>query len=113
MILSRRYKIKSARIEEIKKRGRIFRSLSFLVILLKDSGFKNPHFAFIISKKISKKAVVRNKIKRILSEAVRRSLYLVPENFDFIFLAKKGIEKRTQEEIFGEVEKFLKNLNDK
>lgn len=48
-------------------------------------------FGFIISKKISKKAVVRNKIKRLIAEEVRANLDKFENGFRGIFLIKKGI----------------------
>jgi len=48
-------------------------------------------FGFIISKKISKKAVVRNKIKRLIAEEVRANLDKFENGFRGIFLIKKNI----------------------
>ena len=48
-------------------------------------------FGFIISKKISKKAVVRNKIKRLIAEEVRKNLDKFENGFRGIFLIKKNI----------------------
>jgi len=52
---------------------------------------KDIKFGFIISKKISKKAVVRNKIKRLVAEEVRKNLDKFESGFRGIFLIKKGI----------------------
>ena len=48
-------------------------------------------FGFIISKKISKKAVIRNKIKRKICEELRKNLDKFPDGFRGIFLVKKNI----------------------
>ena len=55
------------------------------------TGEINKKFGFIISKKISKKAVVRNKIKRLIAEEVRKNLDKFENGFRGIFLIKKGI----------------------
>jgi len=52
---------------------------------------KNVKFGFIISKKISKKAVVRNKIKRKICEELRNKLDRFEDGFRGIFLIKKNI----------------------
>ena len=50
---------------------------------------EQPKFGFIISRKISKKAVVRNKIKRLLAEEIRKNLDKFENGFRGIFLIKK------------------------
>ena len=78
---------------------------------MEKNGEEKPRFGFVISTKISKLAVHRNRINRSLHEGVRRVLSLVPENYDFVFLAKKSIEKKSTEEIIKEVDLFFrKNL---
>lgn len=59
----------------------------------KEGGEQNldVKFGFIISKKISKKAVVRNKIKRLIAEEVRQNLDKFETGFRGIFLIKKNI----------------------
>ncbi|MBU2578838.1 ribonuclease P protein component [Patescibacteria group bacterium] len=63
---------------------------------------------FVVSKKISKKATVRNKIKRWLREAVRANLDKIRSGKDIIFFTKKGIEEKKFWEIKQAVEKLLK-----
>ncbi len=77
-----------------------------------DKKDKDLKFGTIISKKISKKAVERNKIKRRLMEVLGRNLEKFDEGKRILFLAKKevldikpeGIEKELKK-IFGWKEK--------
>jgi ribonuclease P protein component len=96
------------RIEEIKKKGKVLQDDMFGVIYLEKETETQPRFGFVISTKISKLAVHRNRINRSLHEGVRRMLNLVPGSFDYVFLAKKSIEKKSTEEIIKEVELFFK-----
>lgn len=83
--------------------GNLF-GVSFL-----EEGEEGNRFGFIISKKISKKAVDRNKIKRWLSEAVKKKLgNFEGKNLKMIFLVKRTILEKKQEEVEKEVEKFIK-----
>ncbi len=66
-------------------------------------------FGVIVSKKISKKAVERNILKRKIYESLRSFLYL-SEPLDIIVLALAGSEKLTQEEVDGELGQILKTL---
>jgi len=52
---------------------------------------KDVKFGFIISKKISKKAVVRNRIKRLIAQEVQNNLDKFEDGFRGIFLIKKNI----------------------
>jgi ribonuclease P protein component len=110
MILASENRLKGTdRIEEIKKKGKVLQDDLFGVIYLEKHEEEKPRFGFVISTKISKLAVHRNRINRSLHEGVRRVLSLIPENYDFVFLAKKSIEKKSTEEIIKEVDSFFRN----
>ena len=68
-----------------KRQNRKYFSLSFLP-------FSSLQVAFVVSNKINKKAVVRNKIKRRLKCAVQKNKETLGNN-KIIFFAKKEIEK--------------------
>jgi ribonuclease P protein component len=92
---------------EIKNKGQMYYSPIFGLLTLKKED-EEKKFGFIISKKISKRAVDRNKIKRYLSEAVRRSLKDIKEGTRGVFLVKREILNKKLEEIVVEVEKIFK-----
>lgn len=93
---------------EAKEKGEMVSTplFGFLIQKKQDSLKK---FGFIISKKISKRAVDRNKIKRLLSEVVRKNLDNFDEGIRGIFLAKKEILGKSLEDLGKEFEKCLKN----
>ena len=62
-----------------------------------------PRFGFIVSTKVSKEAVQRNRIKRAMGEAVRFELMHIKKGFDVIFLAKQISTKKSTDEIMREV----------
>ncbi len=69
-----------------------------------ENGESLSKFAFIISKKIDKKAVIRNKIKRSLARVLKEILIGIKPGYNFVFIVKKEILEKSQEEI----EKSLK-----
>ncbi|MEK7551524.1 MAG: ribonuclease P protein component [Patescibacteria group bacterium] len=85
-------------------------SLSFTIKYLKreDDGLK---FAFIISKRIDKKAVIRNKIKRNLAKGIEEILAEIVLGYNLIFIPKKEILEKNQEEIVKEVKEVFKLNN--
>lgn len=76
-----------------------------------ESNDKESHFGFIISTKISKKAVVRNKIRRTIAEVVRKNLNTIKNGLDVVFLIKPSAVKATKEELEKETyEVITKNI---
>lgn len=65
-------------------------------------------FGFIVSNKISKKAVLRNRAKRLLREMARGLLPKAKEGVDVLFLAKKTVLKVSFGELLTEAEKLFK-----
>jgi len=101
----------SKRIEEVKNSGRIIQSDNFGLAILKRDDNDPSKFAFVISTKISKLAVHRNRIKRSMNEGIRRNLRDIPKGYDFVFLTKRSIGGKTTEEIIEEVGNFFSRLN--
>jgi ribonuclease P protein component len=92
---------------EIKNKGKLFGSPIFGVLILKkEDEFKK--FGFIISKKISKRAVDRNKIKRRMAEVLKNNLDKFSLGTRMIFLVKKEILNKKIEEIEKEIVKIIK-----
>ena len=88
------------------KQGRIMGS-DFLFFKFFKNNLNTIRVAFIVSKKISQKAVVRNKIKRRLREVFRIYLSNLKTGYDLVFFTKKGIEKKCFGEIQAEVERLF------
>ncbi len=111
MMLSSNYRIKEkGKIDEVKNKGRLLQSENFGVAVLKKDNEDSPKFAFVISTKISKLAVHRNRINRSLQEGIRMSLSVIPKNYYFVFLAKKSIIDKSTEFIIKEANTFFKSL---
>jgi ribonuclease P protein component len=70
-----------------------------------------PRFAFIISKKIHRRAVKRNQARRLLTEAVRVFLPKIKPGEGGVFLVKKAIIGKEFVEIKNEVEEIFKKAN--
>src|SRR3990167_10143695 len=71
MALNKKNRLKKKRdFEDVFKKGKAVKG-NFLFIKYKKNELGVSRFGFVVSAKIAKKAVGRNKIKRILSEAVR------------------------------------------
>ena len=92
---------------EIKNKGRVSYSPFFGWLFNKEND-ELKKFGFIVSKKISKKAVDRNRIRRILSEIIRKNLDKFENGTRLVFLTKQEILGKKTEEVESEIKKFLK-----
>lgn len=101
-------KINFARIEID---GSMYQSKSFGMGMYNRNDDEPSHFGFIISTKISKKAVVRNRIKRIMSEVIRENLDKLKNGYDILFLIKHQAAKMSKEELEKETyATIIKNI---
>lgn len=92
---------------EIKNKGKIISSSLFGAICLVDET-EEIKFGFVISKKISKRAVDRNKIKRRLCEVLVKNLNKFKAGTKIVFLAKKSLLGADIEKIEEEIDKLIK-----
>jgi len=96
--------------DQVFKQGKSFKE-DFLFLKTKKNKLKEPRFGFIVSTKISKKAVVRNKIKRRLREIAKGSLVRLRPGLDVVLVAQKGIEEKEFAEIKEVCEKLFRKAN--
>ena len=95
--------------EKLFKEGKSFRE-KFLVLKINENNLNNNRFGFIVSKKISKKAVTRNKIKRQLREIIRKEINNYQKGFDIAVIALPDIESKSFEEMSQALECILKKV---
>lgn len=107
------------------KINRIKKKKDFEIIFKNSKSFKNKLFilrakknnldlcrvGLIVSQKVSKKAVVRNKIRRRLSKLLSERLKNIELGTDIIFIALSGIEKKEFQEIREGVDNILAKAN--
>lgn len=72
---------------------------SFLFIKYVRSDITVPRFGFIVPTKVFRKAVDRNRIKRVLSEVIRGYLKSVNDPQDVVIMVKKGKERDISQEL--------------
>lgn len=112
-MLSRRNRIgDSEMIGRLAKMGTVHRG-NLLLFRYAKKGGDASRFAVNISKKIDKRAVVRNRLRRQIHEALRLSLPSLRANFDVLISAKSTVAQRnpTFEELNQDIVAFINTLN--
>ena len=91
------------------KKGKSFKT-SLLVLKIMKNHLAENRFGFVVSTKVSKNAVVRNKIRRRLSEITKDKI--IPRNgaVDVVLIAYPGIDKKDFLEIKSSLEKILNTI---
>jgi len=79
------------------------------LLLARFNSHDQPRLGFIISKKNIKRAVERNRIKRIARDYLRLHQYELP-NLDIVFMGRKGLDKSSNEEIYQLLNKQFTKL---
>lgn len=80
----------------------------FLVLNAAENRLDYSRFGFIVSLKVSKKAAVRNRIRRQMREIVRTNIGAIKNGFDIIISAKPAAEEKSYKEISLAVKSALK-----
>ena len=107
-MLAKKYCLKRKRdFERVTKRGKKI-EIDFLVLKFLQNSLDVARIGFVVSQKVSKKAFLRNKIKRRLREIVKINLSNLEPGYDLIFFTKKGIIEKDFLGIKSVVKQILK-----
>ena len=105
-MLPPRHRLKRKKeIERVFKNGRGFKE-DFLILKVVKNNLKDSRFTFVVSPKVSKKAALRNKIRRRLSELVRLKIKKIKKGIDGVLLATPGLEEKD----FWEIEEAINKI---
>jgi len=110
-MLSRKYKLKKDNdFKKVFKQGENYQQ-EFIKIKVLKNDLAYSRFGFIIGKKISKKAVDRNKIERRLGEIVRLKLKQIKPGFDIVVLVNQEITEKNYQAIEKTLISLFKKVN--
>ncbi|KPJ54678.1 hypothetical protein AMJ47_03885 [Parcubacteria bacterium DG_72] len=91
--------------DQVFKKGKGFKE-DFLFLKLAKNNLKATRFGFVVSQKVSKKAFLRNKIKRRLRELAKKKLAKIKKGFDVILIVNRGLKDKD----FNETERMINKL---
>jgi len=91
--------------EQVFKRGKGYKE-DFLYLKINKNGLKISRFGFVVGKKYSNKATLRNKIKRRLRETVKILFPNIKKGVDVILIVLPGLNIND----FWQLEEIVKKL---
>jgi ribonuclease P protein component len=100
---------RAADLAYVRREGQAWRH-PLVVLLACPNGRSYSRFGFVTSRRIGK-AVVRNRVKRRLREAVRQQLADVATGWDCLFIAREPIAQAAYEEVATAVTQLLRRAN--
>ncbi len=108
-MLNKRNRISDKKIiQNLFDKGNLYRDKYFVFKYI-NSDSKDSQFAVIVSKKISKKAVKRNKIRRQIFEAIRLNIDMA-NNVTAIVISKARIQDAKYQEINDSIVQFFNQI---
>ena len=106
-MLSRQNRLKKKKdFERVFKQGKGFKE-GFLFLKTTKNNLPASRFGFIVSKKISNKAIIRNKVKRRLRAIIRKFLPQIKKGIDIVLITQPGIEKKSFIEIEEDITRIF------
>ena len=106
-MLSKKYRLlKKKDFENVFKKGKFINN-KFLYFKIIQNNQKNSRFGISISKKITKKAVDRNKIKRQIRNIIKQKIPFIKKNIDLVIISKKEINEKSFTQIEENINQIL------
>jgi ribonuclease P protein component len=107
-MLSKARKIKREDFPRNFKDGKTYNSLNISLFVSKNKTKSLSRFSFVVSSKVSKKAIKRNKLKRRGYYIINKNKKIIKNNFYVVLFFKKGSVNLNFKEINNEI-MFLLN----
>ncbi len=105
-MLAKKYRIERNQIQYILKKGLQDTSRLFIIRYIENKK-KFNRYCITVSRKIDTKAVIRNKLRRQVYEAIRTSNNQPKNHLDIVLIPKKNILKANFEEITQDIEEII------
>jgi ribonuclease P protein component len=107
-MLSRQNRLNKKELDFVFKKGSTFKKDFLLLKVIENKSDLPPKFSVVAPLKISKKTTQRNRLKRLMREALRREIGNVKKGVQAIFIALPEIQDKDLETIHDLIDKLLK-----
>ncbi|MFH1187773.1 MAG: ribonuclease P protein component [bacterium] len=83
---------------------------NFFNFKIKKNNLEQSRFCIIVSNKVDKRAVIKNRIKRQISEIIRLNMNNIKTGYDISVLAKSGLIDKDTKKIVCDYKEIEKNI---
>jgi len=105
--MERKYRLRlNADFKRVRRKGKSWAN-HLMVLCALPNDLEHSRFGFAASKRIGK-AVVRNRVRRRLREALRLRRAFIVDGWDVVFIARSGIGRASYAEMAQGVENLLR-----
>jgi len=109
-MLPKKNKIQKNDFKKIFSRGKAIHNNYFVILYLINNEINCPQAGIVISKKVGK-STVRNKIKRIIREFLRRKIKEIDNSIQLIIICKPAITNLEYNTLHKELNKSIDKIN--
>lgn len=88
-------------------KGRPFRATGLMMKVVRND-LDVSRVGFVVSTKVSKKAVIRNKLKRRMRDHMRKVIAVLPPGLDVVFVARPEAAKFDHAQVIGAMNEALR-----
>lgn len=92
---------------KVKLKQSTFLKTSLFTLKISGNHLPNNRYGFIVKKSIDKRAVIRNRLRRVLRSCIEEMLENIKTGSDMLFFVEKGIIDRKRDEIYKELNVLL------
>lgn len=103
-MFKKRHRLNTSEFKEVFNFGKSIKTSLFLV-KIKENNKKYSRFAVVVSKKISKRAIERNYIKRKFYHALKEVSSVFPKN-DYVFILNSEIKDIQYKDLMNKIKEF-------
>jgi len=104
--MERRYRLREDEdFQKVRQEGRSW-TQPLMILCVLPNGLSHSRFGFSVSRRVGR-ATVRNRVKRMMREAVRRRMSEIPLGQDLVFIARAPIAAAPFPEVEATVERLL------
>jgi len=84
-----------------------FRKTTLFSVKFSQNNLSVNRFGFVVRKTVDKRAVVRNRIRRVFRSCIEELLPKTVPGYDMLFFLEKGIMDKSRTEVFQKVKLLL------
>lgn len=90
-----------------KLKSPIFIKTQHFALKISKNNLSYSRFAFVVKKTLDKRAVGRNRVKRVLRSCIEEMLENIEVGWDMLFLLEKGIIDVNRQDVFNNLKTIL------